>query len=97
MPAYKGGEEALFKFLGSNVRYPEAAIEAGIEGLTVVSFVIETDGSVTDVHVVKNLSAETDREAVRVVQLTNGNWIPGKQGGKPVRVEYTLPIKFALK
>lgn len=97
MPTYKGGEEALLPFLGNNIKYPEAAIEAGTEGLAVVSFIIEKDGSVTDVQVVKNLSAETDQEAARVVKLTSGNWTPGRQGGEIVRVKYNLPIRFALK
>lgn len=97
MPEFRGGEEAMFNFLGSNIEYPEAAKKARLEGLTVVSFVVEKDGSVTEISTVKNLSPETDQEAVRVVKLTGGNWIAGKQNGEPVRVRYTLPIRFAMK
>ncbi|PRY05739.1 protein TonB [Pontibacter ummariensis] len=97
MPAFKGGEAALLGFLGQHIRYPEAAQKAGIEGLTVVSFVVETDGSVTSVQTIKSLSTETDQEAARVVKLTSGSWTPGKQDGEPVRVQYTLPVKFSMK
>ncbi|WP_162055188.1 energy transducer TonB [Pontibacter pamirensis] len=97
MPEFKGNENALLSFLGSNIRYPEAAEKAGIEGLTVLTFVIETDGSVTNVQTVKSLSPEIDQEAARVIKLTSGNWNPGKQDGEPVRVKYTIPVRFALK
>lgn len=97
MPAFKGGEDALMSFLGKNIRYPEAAQKAGIEGLTVMSFVVETDGTITNIQTVKSLSPETDQEAARVVKLTSGNWNPGTQGGKPVRVQYTLPVRYAIK
>ncbi|GAB3537292.1 hypothetical protein GCM10027443_30020 [Pontibacter brevis] len=97
MPEFKGGNEALLSFLGNNIKYPEAAQEAEVEGLTVVKFTVEKDGAVTNIHTVKSLSPETDQEAVRVVKMTSGNWAPGKQNGETVRVEYTLPIRFALK
>ena len=97
MPAYQGGEAEMYRFLGENIRYPEKAKEAGVEGMVVYSFVVEKDGSVSDIKVVKSLSPETDQEALRVIKMTNKAWEPGLQGGEPVRVEYTLPIRFALK
>lgn len=97
MPEYKGSTTALLEFLGSNVKYPAAAKDAGIEGMTVLSFVVEKDGSVTDIQTLKSLSPETDQEAIRVVKLTSGDWTPGKQDGVPLRVKYTLPIKFQIK
>lgn len=97
MPEFKGGNEALLAFLGNNVKYPEVAQEAEVEGLTVVKFTVEKNGSVTNIQTVKSLSPETDQEAARVVKMTSGNWAPGKQNGETVRVEYTLPVRFALK
>ncbi|OKL39919.1 TonB family protein [Pontibacter flavimaris] len=97
MPVFKGGEAEMMKFLGSNIKYPEDAVKAGVEGLVVLSFVIDASGSVGDVKVVKSLSGSTDAEATRVVKMTDGKWQPGKQNGKAVPVVYTLPIKFAMK
>ncbi|MCX2739899.1 TonB family protein [Pontibacter anaerobius] len=97
MPTFKGGENELMKFLGTNIHYPEDAVKAGVQGLVVLSFVIDANGSVSDVQVVKPLSTSTDAEATRVVKLTDNKWVPGKQGGKVVAVKYTLPIRFAIK
>lgn len=97
MPEFKGGEQEMFRFLGENIRYPKTAQEAGTEGLVVLSFVIEKDGTVNDVQVLKKLGMGTDEEAMRVVELMNGKWQPGKQDGQPVPVRYTLPIRFAIR
>lgn len=97
MPVFKGGDAEMMKFLGSNITYPADAVKAGVEGLVVVSFVIDAKGSVDDVKVVKSLSTSTDAEAVRVVNMMDGKWHPGKQGGKEVAVRYTLPLRFAMK
>lgn len=97
MPVFKGGEGAMMKFLGTNIKYPEDAVKAGVQGMVVLSFVIDANGSVSDVKVVKPLSTSTDAEAIRVVQMTSGQWQPGKQSGKEVPVRYTLPIKYAMK
>ncbi len=97
MPAFQGGEEEMFRFLGENVRYPKVAKEAGIEGIVVYSFVVEKDGSVSDIKVVKSLSPEIDKGALRVIKMTDKKWEPGLQGGESVRVEYTLPMRFVLK
>ncbi|PVY42995.1 TonB family protein [Pontibacter virosus] len=97
MPEFKGGMAEMLKFLGTNIKYPDVAKSNGLEGLVVISFVVETNGSISEVKTVKPLSKETDEEAMRVVKQMNGQWTPGRQNGKAVRVRYTLPIKFALK
>jgi TonB family protein len=97
MPAFQGGEEEMFRFLGKNVRYPKQAKEAGIEGIVVLSFVVEKDGSVSNIKTVKSLSPEIDKEALRVIKMTDNKWDPGLQDGEPVRVEYTLPMRFTMK
>lgn len=78
-----------------NVKYPVLAMENGIQGKVFIQFVIERDGSITDVKVARGVDASLDKEAVRVVQ-SMPKWKPGKQRGKPVRVAYTLPINFQL-
>ncbi|MDO6390269.1 TonB family protein [Pontibacter sp. BT731] len=97
MPVFKGGESEMMKFLGTNIQYPAIAKSNGLEGLAVLSFVVETDGKISDVKAVKSLSKETDEEAMRVVNMMSGQWNPGRQNGEVVRVRYTLPIRFALK
>ncbi|WP_439881782.1 TonB family protein [Pontibacter sp. MBLB2868] len=97
MPRFKGGEVEMMKYLAKNIRYPKDAQAEGIEGLVVVSFTVEVDGSLNDVQVIKSLDELTDAEAVRVVENMNGSWSPGLQNGKAVRVKYTMPIRFALK
>ncbi|MHA6248843.1 energy transducer TonB [Pontibacter sp. CAU 1760] len=97
MPQFKGGEQALMQFLGEHIEYPQESRKAGVEGITVITFVIEKDGTVTDVTTVKRLSPETDEEARRVVELTSGNWSPGQQNGETVRVKYTIPVRFAIR
>ncbi|MCP2043711.1 TonB family protein [Pontibacter sp. HSC-36F09] len=97
MPQFKGGESEMMKFLGTNIQYPAIAKSNGIEGLAVLSFVVEADGKISNVKMVKSLSKETDEEAIRVVNMMSGQWNPGRQNGEIVRVRYTLPIRFALK
>ena len=92
MPTFPGD---INKWLGKNVKYPVIAQENNIQGRVTVQFVIERDGSITDVKVVRGVDASLDKEAVRVVQ-SMPKWKPGKQRGKPVRVAYTLPINFQL-
>ncbi len=90
------GASGLMQFLSMSVRYPLEAEENGIQGRVIVSFVVERDGSITDVRVVKSVHPSLDREAVRVVK-SMPKWIPGKQKGSPVRVKYTTPITFRLQ
>lgn len=96
MPEYPGGMSALLEYLMQNVKYPEDAEKQKIEGKVMASFVVETDGSISEIKVLKPVYPSLDAEAVRVVQGMS-NWTPGKQRGECVRVRYTLPIMFRLK
>lgn len=93
MPTFPGGN--VQKWISKNVKYPPLAAENGIQGKVYIQFVIEKDGSITDVKVVRGVDSSLDKEAVRVIQAMP-KWKPGKQRGKPVRVSYTLPINFQL-
>lgn len=95
MPEYPGGKDALFAYIGTNLKYPEQAVEEGIEGVVFVTFVVEADGRITGVTVLRGMGGALDKEAVRVVSGMP-NWMPGKQNGKVVRVKYNLPIRFML-
>lgn len=96
MPEFPGGEAALYKFLAENIKYPQMAKESGIQGRVFVTFVVERNGSVTDVRVLRGIGGGCDEEAIRVVQ-NMPKWTPGKQRGKAVRVQYNLPVKFTLQ
>jgi len=96
MPEYPGGMEALFEFLKNNIKYPEDAQKQKVEGRVIATFVVETDGSISNIEVVKHAFPSLDNEAVRVIQAMP-NWTPGKQKGQAVRVKYTIPINFNLK
>jgi protein TonB len=96
MPSFPGGPGALMSFLSSNIKYPVVAEENGIQGRVIVAFVVERDGSITDVRVVKSVDQSLDKEAVRVVK-SMPRWIPGKQNGSAVRVKYTVPVTFRLQ
>lgn len=87
----------MLRFLAKNTRYPKQAQEQGDEGLAVISFVVNTDGSLTEMAVLKPLTEELDAEALRVVQLMQGKWQPGRQNGELVPVRYTLPIRFSIR
>lgn len=95
MPEFPGGKDALFAYIGKNLKYPQQAVEEGIEGVVFVTFVVEVDGRITGVTVLRGLGGVLDKEAVRVVSGMP-NWMPGKQNGKAVRVKYNLPIRFKL-
>lgn len=95
-PGYPGGEEARMKYLKESIRYPEEAKELGIQGRVFVTFVVEVDGSITDVRVLRGIGGGCDEEAVRVVRGMP-KWVPGKQRGVPVRVQFNLPIRFTLQ
>jgi protein TonB len=96
MPEFPGGEQALHKFLASNIEYPVIAQENGIQGRVYVKFVVNTDGSITDVEIARGVDPSLDKEALRVVR-SMPKWKPGKQRGKAVRVSYTVPINFVLQ
>ena len=95
MPAYPGGPNALVKYVQNNLKYPESAKKNKQEGRVFVGFVVEKDGSISNVSVMRGVCEELDNEAVRVVK-TLPKFTPGMNGGKPVRVQYTLPIVFKL-
>ncbi len=95
MPEYPGGMQAMIEFLQANMKYPENAAKQKVEGRVTVQFVVETDGSVTDVHVAKQVFPSLDAEAIRVVQAMP-KWTPGKDKGRVVRVKYNLPIVFRM-
>lgn len=96
MPSFPGGNGALMSYLSENVKYPVVAQENGVQGRVVISFVVERDGSITDVRVVRSVDPSLDREAARVVS-SMPKWIPGKQNGSAVRVKYNVPVSFKLQ
>ena len=96
MPSFPGGMSALMAYLQKSIKYPPVAEENGIQGRVICTFVVERDGSVTDVRVAKSVDPSLDKEAVRVVSAMP-KWIPGKQNGQSVRVKYTLPVTFRLQ
>lgn len=94
-PGYPGGDEARLRYLSENIDYPVIARESGIQGTIFLTFVVERDGSITDVKVLRGIGGGCDEEAVRVVK-NMPKWNPGKQRGKEVRVQFQMPIKFIL-
>ena len=96
MPTFKGGDAALMKYLSENIKYPEAAEKAGEQGRVVVNFIVENDGAVSNVKVVRSVTPTLDAEAVRVIKAMP-KWVPGKQDGKLVRVKYNVPVSFRLQ
>ncbi|MFW5974866.1 MAG: energy transducer TonB [Bacteroidota bacterium] len=95
-PTFPGGEQARKQYLADNIEYPQLARESGIQGTVYVTFVVETDGSITDVRVLRGIGGGCDEEAVRVVEEMP-KWEPGEQRGKPVRVQFQMPIRFTLQ
>ena len=97
MPEFPGGAPEMMKFIAENIKYPVIAQENGIQGRVICQFVIEKNGSVTDIQVVRSSGdASLDKEAERVIK-NMPKWKPGKQRGKPVRVKYTIPVAFRLQ
>ena len=96
MPEYPGGQAALFEYLSKNIKYPADAEKKKVEGKVFVTFVVDTDGKITDVSLMRKVFPSLDAEAIRVISAMP-NWIPGKQKGQVVRVKYTVPIIFRLK
>jgi len=94
-PKYPGGDEARLWFLRKNVRYPEYALKAGIQGVVIVIFIIETDGSLSNIEVTKGIGGSCDEEAVRVVKLMP-RWEPARRNGRSVRVVVRMPIVFRM-
>jgi protein TonB len=96
MPEFPGGAAALMKWLSDNIKYPSIAEENGIQGRVICTFVVERDGSVSDVQVARSIDPSLDKEAMRVLKKMP-KWIPGRQNGAAVRVKYTVPVTFKLQ
>ena len=96
MPSFPGGDAELMKYLSTHIKYPVVAEENGIQGRVIATFVVERDGSSTDVKVIKSVDPSLDKEAMRVLK-SMPKWIPGKQNGSSVRVRYTVPVTFRLQ
>ena len=96
MPAFPGGEAKLMEYVSKNIKYPQIARETGVQGRVYVNFVVEPDGSVSNVSVLRGIGGGCDEEAIRVVK-SMPKWKPGKQRGKAVRVSYMLPVNFKLQ
>ena len=98
MPSYKGGEQAMVKFIQQNVKYPVTERNAGISGTCYITFVVEKSGKLSSIRVLRGVAGGKgcDKEAIRVISKMP-KWNPGKQKGKLVRVQFALPIKFTLK
>ena len=96
MPQYPGGEKEMMKFIKNNLRYPSAAIDAGISGTVTVNFEVGRDGKISRIKVIRGIGGGCDEEAVRILEKMPA-WSPGKQGGMAVLVSYTVPFKFVLQ
>ena len=96
MPQFPGGEAELMKYISNNIKYPPIAAENGIEGRVVVRFVVEKNGKVSDINILRSVDPSLDKEAARVIR-SMPTWIPGMQNGRNVAVYYTLPVLFKLQ
>ena len=96
MPSFPGGNSSLIQYLSTQIKYPIVAEENGVEGKVIISFIVDTDGSVTDVRVARSVDPSLDKEAVRVIR-SMPKWKPGMQKGKVVRVKYSVPVTFRLR
>lgn len=94
-PEFPGGFKAFGKYLGDNIKYPALDKKNKLQGKVYVSFIVEPDGKLTNISAIRSPSANMTAEAIRVMKLSP-SWQPGKQGGKPVRTKYTVPISFTL-
>ena len=95
MPQFPGGQIAMLKYIMENIKYPEQAMKEGIQGRVAVRFIVEKDGSISDVKPILPVHPLLNKEAVRVVE-SMPKWTPGKQNGKPVRVRFNVPVMFKL-
>ena len=95
MPSFPGGTAAMMNYVSNSIKYPAVAEENGIQGLVTVSFVVEKDGSISGAKVIRSVDPSLDKEALRIIR-SMPRWTPGKQDGKPVRVKYTIPVRFKL-
>lgn len=96
MPTFPGGEEKLFEFIQKNVKYPAIARENGISGRVYLTFVVDKEGRIKDVRLLRGIGGGCDEEAMRVVR-SMPDWKPGRQNGRSVQVQYNLPVNFTLR
>ena len=96
MPIFEGGDAALLKYLRENLKYPDKTKDRGVQGRLVIGFIVEKDGSLTDVKVLRPVDIDLDAEVLRVVKGMS-KWIPGRHNGQRVRVRYLLPIHICLQ
>jgi len=96
VPTFPGAEAGFNKFLVQNIRYPKIARDNNVQGRVIIGFVVERDGTLTDIKVVRGIGGGCDEESLRVMSLSP-KWNPGLNHGKPVRVQYSIPIAFALR
>lgn len=94
-PSFPGGESELMNFLAQNIKYPKAARNRGLQGTVLASFIVNKDGSISDVRIVRDIGRGCGKEVERVLGRMP-NWIPGMADGYPVKVRFTLPVKFSL-
>ncbi len=94
-PSFPGGEDEMRKFISRNVEYPKEARESGIVGTVYIQFIVEKDGTLTNIKVIRGVHESLNQEALRVIKLMP-KWKPGKQRGKAVRTQFTIPLKFSL-
>lgn len=96
-PSFEGGDDKMYRFLAQNIKYPMEAARAKKQGRVVTSFVVDRDGTISDLGIINNVDPNLDKEALRIVRLTSGKWKPGIKRGLPVPMRYSLPINFELK
>lgn len=96
MPEFPGGVTALMEFIKSNIKYPLSAKKNGVEGRVSVSFIVEKDGSITDIEIVRGVDPALDAETIRIIE-SMPKWQPGSERGKPVAAKFTLPITFRIQ
>ncbi len=96
MPAFPGGEEAMLRYLSSNIRYPAPAREGNLTGTVYISFIVDRNGAINNIKTVRGIGGGCEEEAIRVIQ-NMPSWRPGKQNGQAVNVQYMLPVSFKLK
>ena len=95
-PVYPGGMSNFARYLGASIRYPMYSREHNIQGRVIIQFIVEKDGRLSNIHILRSVSPDIDQEAMRVMQGCP-NWVPGTQSGKPVRVKFTIPLNFQLQ
>jgi len=94
-PSFPGGDDAMYAFLAKHIEYPHKALENGITGTVYASFIVQRDGTISDITIRRDIGAGCGAEVVRVIKMMP-RWNPGRQKGKPVRCQFILPVKFNL-